>query len=43
MHILHKVKWYINLFCYIFHNIVENHLYRNCGLKNPETQTLSSE
>ncbi len=36
-HILHKAKWYIKSFCYIFHNIVENHLYAKFGMKNPET------
>ncbi len=34
-HILHKEK--IKSFCYIFNNIVENHLYTKLGIKNPET------
>jgi len=29
--ILHNVKWYIKSFCYIFKNIVEDHLYAKFG------------
>uniref|UniRef100_A0A673KGW6 small monomeric GTPase n=1 Tax=Sinocyclocheilus rhinocerous TaxID=307959 RepID=A0A673KGW6_9TELE len=39
-HILHKAKWYIKSFCYIFYNIVENHPYTVWYKKNPETYKL---